>query len=177
VPQNDSFWKQDGVGFWPWRSWTYQYCTQWGYLAAGSTTPPNIRPVISRLITLDLLDVPCQSAFGISGLDADVDSINQYGGFDISYERLAFVDGQADPWRWAGVHKPGLEKRKDSMAKPFVLIKGAVHHWDENGLPREDADDESTVPEPVAQAQGYELVFVRAWLDDYNVKCRYRGGC
>lgn len=25
VPQNDSFWKKDGVGSWPWRSWTYQY--------------------------------------------------------------------------------------------------------------------------------------------------------
>lgn len=97
-------------------------------MAAGSTTAPGIRPVVSRLVTPELLDVPCQSAFGISGLDADVDSINQYGGFDLSYDRLAFVDGQADPWRWAGVHKPGLAKRKDSMAKPFVLIKGAVHH-------------------------------------------------
>jgi len=137
---------------------------RWGYLTPGSTIPLTISPIISRLITPTLLDTPCQSAFGLSALDADVASINKYGGFNISYPRLAFVDGQADPWRWAGTHAPGLEKRTDSMKTPWVLIEGAVHHWDQNGLP-ETRKDKDHIPEAVAEAQGYEIEFMKAWVD------------
>lgn len=138
-------------------------------MTAGSTIPPTISPIISRLITPALVDTPCQSAFGLSALDADVASINQYGGFNISYPRLAFIDGEADPWRWAGTHAPGLKERVDSMKTPWVLIKGAVHHWDENGLP-EGQKNKDEVPEPVAQAQGYEVEFMKAWLDgEYRI--------
>jgi hypothetical protein len=98
----------------------------------------------------------------VSALNASIASINQYGGFNISYPRLALIDGEADPWRWAGTHAPGLAKRKDDLLEPWVLIKGAVHHWDENGVEEGREDD---IPEAIAQVQNYELEFVRAWLD------------
>jgi hypothetical protein len=43
-----------------------------------------------------------------------------------------------------------------------VLIEGAVHHWDENGV---EKGREEVVPEVISQVQGYELEFVRAWVD------------
>jgi hypothetical protein len=82
----------------------------------------------SRLITLDEASTKCRLAFNLTAKDVDVDSINQYGGFNISYPRLAFIDGQQDPWRWAGVHAPGLPAREDTLSEPFMLIDGAIHH-------------------------------------------------
>jgi hypothetical protein len=143
---------------------------RWGYLAPGSTIPASIPPLISRLITPALLDTPCRYSFNVSALSADVASINQYGAFNISYPRLAFIDGEADPWRWAGTHRPGLKKKRvDSVKEPWVLIEGAVHHWDENGL-----EGNGTIPEAVLQTQLYEVEFVKAWVD--GEFCAFVGG-
>lgn len=70
----------------------------------------------------------CKIAFNLTAKDVDVNSINQYGGFNISYPRLAFIDGERDPWRWAGVHAPGLPVREDTLSEPFMLIRGGIHH-------------------------------------------------
>lgn len=69
----------------------------------------------------------CRKAFGIYE-PSDVDRVNKYGGFDIEYERLAFVDGEVDPWRPASPHAEGARPRKNTLDKPFILIEGAVHH-------------------------------------------------
>jgi hypothetical protein len=137
---------------------------------------------------------PCRLAFNLTDpIIPDVDSINQYGAFNISYPRLAFVDGQADPWRWAGVHAPDAPKRVDWITEPYVQIKGAVHHWDEYGLFRNETN-KGSVPEQVARAQEYERAFVKSWVDgefvplsiidfltdiqaEYNWRCRWQGKC
>jgi hypothetical protein len=69
-------------------------------------------------------------AFNRTVKDIDVDSINQYGGFSIGMDvpRLAFIDGQADPWLYAGTHAHEAPKRKDSISAPWVSLKNAVHH-------------------------------------------------
>ncbi len=89
-----------------WRSWAYQYCTEWGYLQTGSGVPKDQMPLISRTIDIEYTSAVCRFGFDIHH-KADVEEVNQYGGYDIKHSRLAFVDGQWDPWRPATPHAYG----------------------------------------------------------------------
>lgn len=86
-----------------WRSWAYQYCTEWGYLQTGSGVPKDQMPVISRTIDLHYTSAVCRDAFNIHS-PPNVTEANQYGGYDIKHSRLAIIDGQWDPWRPATPH-------------------------------------------------------------------------
>lgn len=99
---NETFYHLHSIDHGSWRSWPYQYCTEWGYLQTGNT-PANRLPLISRTLTLEHETVICREAFNITD-PPDVGLVNEYGGYDISYPRLAFVDGQWDPWREATPH-------------------------------------------------------------------------
>lgn len=149
------------------RSWPYMYCTQWGFLQTGSGVPPDQLPLISRTITLDYTTLVCREAFNITTLP-DVQAINQYGGFGIASPRLAIVGGEADPWRGATPVADSLapwSNRPNTTEQPFLLISGAVHHWDENGVfPNETTPDLPPRPERIANAQ--EHGFVMAWLKE-----------
>ncbi|KAI0517540.1 peptidase S28 [Xylaria bambusicola] len=159
------FYSQDNIAQ-SWRLWPYQYCTQWGYLQTGSGVPEGELPLISRTIDLEYSSVICRDAFNITK-PADTEAINKYGGFDLSYPRLAWVDGEWDPWRAAGVHAIGLPERESTTSEPYILIDKAVHHWDENGLfPNETTAE--LPPAPVVEAQKEEAVFVKAWLKEFK---------
>ncbi|KAI0205309.1 serine carboxypeptidase S28-domain-containing protein [Astrocystis sublimbata] len=161
------FYSRDSISQ-SWRLWPYQYCTQWGYLQTGSGVPKNELPLISRTIDLEYSAVICREAFNLTK-PANVDAINKYGGFNLSYPRLAFVDGEWDPWRAAGVHAIGLPERESTTAEPFILIDKAVHHWDENGLfPNETTAE--LPPAPVADAQKQEAIFVKKWVKEFQKK-------
>ncbi|KAL2376733.1 hypothetical protein RJZ90_007293 [Blastomyces dermatitidis] len=154
--------KNDSLALADYRCWPYQVCTEWGYLQVGSTVPKDQMPVISRLVDLEYASIMCRKAFDIHK-PSDVDRVNKYGGLDIEYDRLAFVDGEVDPWRPAGPHAEGARPRKNTINKPFILIEGAGHHWDENGLfPNETTPD--LPPKPVVKAQAEEVKFVRRWV-------------
>ena len=57
--------------------------------------------------------------------------------------------------------------RVSTTQEPFSLIKGAVHHWDENGLfPNETS--EALPPGPVRDVQAEEVAFVKAWLGEFE---------
>lgn len=162
---NATFYAQDDIAQ-TWRSWPYQYCTQWGYLQTGASVPATQLPLISRAITLDYESIICRDAFNISH-PPDTAAINSYGGYDLSYPRLAFIDGEQDPWRGVTPHAPGAKNRADTVEEPFVLISGAVHHWDENGLfPNETTA--SLPPAPVRETQVDEVAFVRAWMAEWK---------
>lgn len=149
-----------------WRSWPYQYCTEWGFLQTGSGVPADQLGVISRLITLEYESIICEEAFNVTE-PPDTDRVNKYGGFDIAYDRLAFIDGEQDPWRPATPHSPAAKNRTSTTNQPFILISGAVHHWDENGLfPNQTTAD--LPPGPVADAQKAEHDFVLAWLEEWK---------
>lgn len=159
------FYSQDDIAQ-SWRLWPYQYCTQWGYLQTGSGVPEGELPLISRTIDLEYSSVICREAFNLTE-PADVDAINKYGGFDLSYPRLAWVDGEWDPWRAAGVHAIGLPERESTTSEPYILIAKAVHHWDENGLfPNETTAE--LPPAPVADAQEKEAAFVKEWVEEFK---------
>ncbi|KAL8774583.1 MAG: hypothetical protein Q9209_000956 [Squamulea sp. 1 TL-2023] len=152
-----------------WRSWPYQYCTQYGFLQTGSGVPADRLPLVSRLLTLEYNSLICRYAFNIT-TPPDTDAINKYGGFDIAYPRLALVDGEEDPWRGASPHSLQAKNggnRTSSIEEPFLLIKGAVHHWDENGLfPNETTA--TLPPAPVKEVQAQEVEFVKAWLEEFR---------
>ena len=145
------------------------YCTQWGYLQTGSGVPADQLPVISRTSNLNYTSIPCTKSFGIdvSQTPPDTDAINKYGGFDISYSRLAILSGEIDPWRPA---TPLAESqypltRPNTTDEPLFLIERGVHHWDENGVfPNQTAPN--VPPEPVVEAQAYIASFVGEWLKE-----------
>jgi hypothetical protein len=100
---NKTYYEQTGQNQAVWRSWAYQYCTEWGYLQTGSGVPKDQMPVVSRTIDLHYTSAVCRFAFDIHH-PADVEEVNKYGAYEIQHSRLAIVDGQWDPWRPATPH-------------------------------------------------------------------------
>ncbi|KAL4864936.1 hypothetical protein BDV12DRAFT_211337 [Aspergillus spectabilis] len=159
-------------------SWSYQVCTEWGYFMPGSTVPSSIRPLLSRLITLEGSSAFCSTDFKIDALP-DVDRINKHGSFSFSYPRVAIIGGAADPWRDATPHAEGLNGRKSSDSEPFILvdipaehvwdgIAGAVHHWDQNDLTEEEYDEGGRPPREIVELQKEIVRFVGAWLREWE---------
>ena len=145
-------------------SWSYQVCTEWGYIQTGNT-PADIKPLISRTLDLEYLTFFCRAQFNIT-TPPDIEKVNKYGGFNISYPRLATIGGNADPWRPATpLWYP--ESREDTVEEPWHLISHGVHHWEENGI----FDNETTPilpPYQVIYAQQYLKNFVVDWLDEWK---------
>ncbi|EXJ91600.1 hypothetical protein A1O3_00148 [Capronia epimyces CBS 606.96] len=151
-------------------SWAYQYCTEWGYIQTGSGVPSDRLPLISRLLTLDYLTLVCRYAFNITS-PPDVETINQWGGYNISYPRLALIGGEADPWRpatpLATLDVPDRLNDTSTAAEPVILIPGAVHHWDENGVFLNETTPDLP-PASVANAQKQLAQIVQEWLLEWN---------
>ncbi|KAI6476045.1 hypothetical protein MCOR17_001328 [Pyricularia oryzae] len=150
-----------------WRLWQYQVCTEWGYLQTGSGVPEDQLPLISRLVDLEYSTIACREAFNLTG-EADVANINKYGGFDISYPRLAFVDGEWDPWRAAGVNAIGQTVRNSTVDEPVFLMPEAVHHWDENGVFPNETIPGYFPPLSVSGTQMQMVNFVEVWLNEWK---------
>jgi hypothetical protein len=158
---NDTFWQQDDIGQQSWRSWYWQVCTEWGYIQTGNT-PPEIQPLISRAVDLEYGTYFCRSAFNITN-PPNVTEVNKYGGFDIEYERLAIIGGNADPWKQATPLAEGARKRESTTSKPFHEIAHGVHHWEENGV-FENKTTPILPPNQVVYAQQFIKNFVIEWL-------------
>lgn len=170
---NSTYYAQDSIDD-DWRAWPYQYCTQWGYLQTGSGVPEGQLPLISRLNDLEYSSIVCREAFNIS-TPANVTAINKYGGFGISYPRLAIVDGEQDPWRPACPHASPFNttalNRTNTVSEPFLLIDGAVHHWDENGLfPNQTVNTPPNFlpPPAVRDTQQFLVAFVLEWMAEWR---------
>ncbi|GKT74229.1 serine carboxypeptidase S28 [Colletotrichum tofieldiae] len=140
---------------------------EWGYLQTGSGVPESQLGLISRLIDIDFTTRICRKAFNIT-TPPDVDAINKYGGYNFSYPRVAIIDGEADPWRAASPNKIGLARPESTTEEPnLVIAGGAVHHWDENGIFKNETTAELP-PLPVKEAQDLEVRVVRAWLEEWK---------
>ncbi|KAF1352751.1 hypothetical protein EJ07DRAFT_135933 [Lizonia empirigonia] len=145
-------------------SWSYQVCSEWGYIQTGST-PADIQPLISRTLDLEYLTFFCSAQFNIT-TPPDIEKVNKYGGYNISYPRLAIIGGNADPWRPATpLWYP--DTRQDTVEEPWHLISHGVHHWEENGI----FDNETTPtlpPYQVIYAQQYLKNAVVDWLAEWK---------
>ncbi|PBP17199.1 hypothetical protein BUE80_DR012130 [Diplocarpon rosae] len=163
-----------------WRPWFYQVCTEWGLWTTGSSYPQGKLPLISRVVNLEYSSQICRHAYGIT-TPPNLDAVNKHGGFKLSYPRLAFIDGEQDPWRPAGVHASPFNEtavnRTDTASEPFLLIPGAGHHWDLNGvLPEERVDyPPNYLPPPmIRDAQHLALMYVQQWLMQWQQELMIR---
>jgi hypothetical protein len=123
---------------------------------------------------LEYESIICVEAFNIT-TPPNVTAINQWGGFDIAYPRLAMIDGEQDPWRPATAHASPFNttahNRTNTASQPFILISGAVHHWDEYGLFRNETVNvppNFLPPLPVRDTQSQEAQFVLEWMQEWG---------
>ncbi|KAI9455808.1 peptidase S28 [Lactarius psammicola] len=153
-----------------WRLWVFQYCTQWGYL---TTAPPSSIPtIISRLLDIDYQHKICGSTTAVPSLP-NVTAVNSLGGFHIEADRLAFIDGEVDPWRPYTPHSTygGAVERDDTLLKPFKIIpvlkilsyQVAFITGTENGL-----ENSSEEPEEIRQIHAETIEFVKEWLEGWR---------
>jgi hypothetical protein len=114
--------------------------------------------------------LPCNHAFGIYD-HPDLERVNKYGDYNVSYPRLAFIDGEWDPWRPVTPHGFGYGafERNSTASEPFEMIAGGVHHWDENGLFSNQTNADMP-PQPVADVQKSEIQFVLEWMQEWQLQ-------
>ncbi|KAK0532767.1 Serine carboxypeptidase S28 [Tilletia horrida] len=148
--------------------------------ATSYTSGPQL---VSSLLTFSYTAAFCADAFP-STPDVrlpdrpDIEEVNRLGAFGIGegLDRLAIVNGQWDPWRPATPHSEefaGGGGRADTLMRPFKLIPNCWHHCDQNGLPSKDRKA-GKEPERIRKIHEEEVIFVRAWLEQWGKKQKKR---
>ena len=152
----------------PYLAYEYIVCNELG-LFETSGAPKGVLPIVSQLMTVDYLSLPCKLAFNQTSLP-DINRINQWGGLNFSYPRLAITGGTDDPWRQATPLADDAVDQlhlKSTASEPKILIQGGVHQWDLDGVLANETN--ATYPPPaVQQAHLTEIAFVKEWLEDWN---------
>ncbi|WRT69169.1 uncharacterized protein IL334_006153 [Kwoniella shivajii] len=156
-----------------WRLWIFQVCTQWGYFQPAPLEGPRI---LSNKLTLEYTSKICRQAFPAGKHFSvprwpDVEEVNQRGDYELEYERLAFIDGDRDPWRPMTPQSDWAPRRKSSVSKPVHLIFDGVHHYDENGL-----EDHSQEPHRIKDVHELEKSFVQEWVAQFKEERSARKG-
>lgn len=165
------------------RAWTFQYCSTWGYIMTAPPVPRYLPTpdgkskyfvssgpkIVSTLLDYAYAHEICEKGFPAGQHHTmperpNIDEVNRLGNFHLAVDRLAFVDGQYDPWRPATVHSEEFAyggNRADTVERPFKLIPDCWHHCDENGV-----KDERKTPERVRLIHEQQVEFVKAWLKE-----------
>ncbi|KAJ0107126.1 hypothetical protein J7T55_014656 [Diaporthe amygdali] len=159
-------------------SWGYQTCTEWGYWVTGSGFDLSLgKPLLSRILDLEYENSYCESEFGIV-TPPNITAINKYGGFDISYPRLAIINGLADVWREATPAADAARPRESTISEPWIVIddppedvwdglRGAGHHWEANGVFANQTQKQQP-PTAIAEAQADIVQFVGTWIEEWR---------
>ncbi|THC89650.1 hypothetical protein EYZ11_010895 [Aspergillus tanneri] len=79
-------------------SWSWQYCTEWGFFQSNNFGPHSL---LSRYQTLEYQQEVCNRQFpGMLPLHPQAEALNeQFGGWDIRPPNVYFSGGEFDPWR------------------------------------------------------------------------------
>lgn len=84
-------------------SWTWQYCSEYGYYQVGNASNPHT--IESSFISLDYFQAGCNSTFPslaenrMLPSSPNVAAPNKYGGWNMRPSNTLFTSGQFDPWR------------------------------------------------------------------------------
>ncbi|CAN8104243.1 unnamed protein product [Discula destructiva] len=128
-------------------SWTYQYCSEYGYYQRGNSD--NLHTIQSQFISLDYFQANCDSTFpGLLPPSPDVTAPNVYGGWYMQPSNTMFSSGQYDPWRALSPAstEEGSPKRKTTQVIPQcgqspegndlfgIIYDGMVHVSDMRAL-------------------------------------------
>lgn len=89
VPYND-----DPIGD---MSWTWQYCSEYGYYQRGN--PTNSHTIESRYISLETFQRGCNRTYPFAPPSPNVAAPNKYGGWTANPSNTMFTSGEFDPWR------------------------------------------------------------------------------
>lgn len=149
-----------------WRLWTFQVCTQWGYFQCAPK--PGKRTIVSRKVDLEYTSRICRQAFPPGEHFTvprwpDVHETNSRGSYYIAADRLAFIDGEIDPWRPVTPNSDVAPRRNSTTERPIHIIPRGVHHYDENGL-----KDHSQEPPEIRWVHDFMVDFVRSWLKEWD---------
>ncbi|KAG2370312.1 serine carboxypeptidase S28-domain-containing protein [Suillus spraguei] len=150
-----------------WRLWLFQVCTEWGYFSTAPPDPDQPR-IVSKLLTLEYSSKICKQAYPAGKYFVvppmpNITAVNALGDFAIAADKLAFIDGEVDPWRPCTPHSDYAVDREDTILQPFKIIPNAVHHYDEYGL--KNISDE---PEEIRKIHVEMIAFVMEWLKDFK---------
>ncbi|EXJ76093.1 uncharacterized protein A1O5_00601 [Cladophialophora psammophila CBS 110553] len=116
----------------------YRERTEYGSFATGYTpgTPdrPDTLPLVSRTLSLDYFLSQCHTTYTIT-YNPQLELFNKYGGFRLSYPRLALSTGQLDYYRPLTPLAEFLEnqspnpraKSNDTGSDPEIVIEGGCH--------------------------------------------------
>ena len=79
-------------------SWTYQYCSEYGFYQRGN--PSNPHTIESRYISLSYFQQGCNDTFpGLLPSSPNVSAPNRYGGWNMQPSNVMWSSGEYDPWR------------------------------------------------------------------------------
>ncbi|EPS39867.1 hypothetical protein H072_6236 [Dactylellina haptotyla CBS 200.50] len=146
-----------------WKLWSWQVCTEWGYLMGGA--PAGFPTLMPRIVDMKYLRRMCQYTFNFPpDFVIDSDKVLKYGGFNLTAPRLMYIDGDNDPWLYATAHSP-YSPQKDRSDRLSVLIKESWHHNDENGL-----GDISLEPERIQEVHRLQIEVVGDWVKEFHEK-------
>lgn len=138
-------------------------CNQWGYHGTAYT---DGRPsMISKRNTFERMHGMCKKAFPPGKFakvaeNADVDAVNSIGGFNLSRDRLAYINGEYDPWRPVTVHSNEAPQRASTDERPMYLIPRGVHCYDTKRWSNE--------PQYMADVLTFTIGFMTKWLDEFK---------
>ncbi|KAI1661656.1 peptidase S28 [Daldinia decipiens] len=147
------------------RSYLYTSCIEQGaYIAAPKEGPA----LLSRVVDTDYEQQWCRWAFAPGKYNSipstpDVDAYNDFGAFNFTADRLAFIDGDQDVWNDLCYHSNFAPARTSSDLHPELLITGAGHHWDSYGILDVEAE-----PQFIREAHKWEIKTVKKWLGDFD---------
>ncbi|TID15117.1 hypothetical protein E6O75_ATG08370 [Venturia nashicola] len=154
------------------RSYLYSTCAEQGAYQVAPSSGPSL---ISKVLQVSYTQQWCTWAFPPGTYNSipstpDLSAYNLYGGFNISADRLAFIDGNVDVWKDVCYHSSLVPERvskgfEDETLHPHLLITGAGHHWDSYAFGYGNISSE---PQFIREAHLWEIRSVKRWLGMFD---------
>ncbi|KAL9058435.1 MAG: hypothetical protein Q9162_001730 [Coniocarpon cinnabarinum] len=148
------------------RVFLYVACTEQGLYTAA---PPQGPSLLSRTVQADYEQQWCDWAFQPGEFNAipsggpNLTYWQHYGDFNISADRLAFIDGDQDPFLDATYHSTEAPPRFQTDLHPELLIAGGGLHWDSYGIRNVEGE-----PQFIREAHEWETRTVQRWLETFG---------
>jgi len=138
------------------RQWTYQVCTQMGFLF----TPAKNSTLTSAKLDMNYWLGYCQRAFPGANLQKSLlDGLNEYnmlfGATSMKGSNIFFTNGVEDGWQWAGMRQ--ITEKNTSMGAHVVNCTDCAHCVDLYNVKDDDAQDLKDTRDKIR-------CYVKSWL-------------
>lgn len=149
------------------RAYLYTTCIEAGLYQAAYQ---DSKSLLSRVMNADYTQEQCTLAFPPGQYNTipsapDIDRWNSYGGFDFQADRLAFIDGNHDPWLDGCYHAntaPETQRYASDLHPEYLIVSGG-HHWDSTGILNATGE-----PQFIREAHKWEIRTVKKWLRNFS---------